>query len=67
MMTWMIGQFSYTPDALPESKTIETSTEQIISEGVQRVQEWDRIRKAIPSTDMAFRLSSRRSTDDIAL
>ncbi len=67
MMTWMIGQFSYTPDALPESKTIETSTEQIISEGVQRVQEWDRIRKAIPSTDIAFRLSSRRSTDDIAL
>ncbi len=67
MMTWMIGQFSYTPDVLPDSKTIETPTEQIISEGVQRVEEWDRIRKAIPSTDIAFRLSSRKNSDDIVL
>ncbi|NIO04397.1 MAG: DUF4388 domain-containing protein [Proteobacteria bacterium] len=67
MMTWMIGQFSYTPDVLPDSKTIETPTEQIISEGVQRVEEWDRIRKTIPSTDIAFRLSSWKSADDIVL
>lgn len=67
MMTWMIGKFSYTPDVLPDSKTINTPTEQILSEGVQWAQEWDRIQKAIPSTDIAFRLSLRRGTDDIVL
>ncbi len=67
MMTWMIGQFSYSPDVLPDSKTINTPTEQILSEGLHRVQEWDRIRKAIPSTETTFRLSSRKATDDIVL
>jgi predicted transcriptional regulator len=63
MMTWMIGKFSYTPEVLPDSKTIQRSTEQILHEGVQKVQEWDRIRKVIPSTDVAFRLSSRNGAD----
>lgn len=67
MMTWMIGKFSYTPDVLPESKTVNTPTEQILSEGVQRVQEWDRIRKAIPSADTVFRLSYRKEAGDIVL
>jgi len=67
MMTWMIGKFSYTPDVFPDSKTINSPTEQILSEGLQRVQEWDRIRKAIPSTDIAFRLSPRKGGDDIVL
>jgi len=67
MMTWMIGKFSYAPDVLPESRTINTPTDQILSQGVQQVQEWSRIRKAIPSTDIAFRLSSRNQADDIVL
>jgi len=67
MMTWMIGKFSYTPDVLPDSKTINTPTEQILSEGVQRIQEWDRIRKAIPSTDIAFRLLPQKHAEDIVL
>jgi hypothetical protein len=67
MMTWMIGQFSYTPDVSPDSKTVKTPTEQILSEGVHRVQEWEEIRKAIPSTDIAFKLSTRKGTDDVVL
>jgi hypothetical protein len=67
MMTWMIGKFSYTPDASPESRTIHASTDQILSEGTQRVKEWNRIRRAIPSTEMAFRLSSRTKAEDIVL
>jgi hypothetical protein len=67
MMTWMIGKFSYTPDVLPNSRTIDTPTEQLLSQGVQQVQEWDRIKGAIPSTDTAFRLSSRKDAEDIVL
>jgi len=67
MMTWMIGKFSYTPDVLPDSRTIDTPTEQLLSQGVQQVQEWDRIKRAIPSTDTAFRLSSREDAEDIVL
>lgn len=67
MMTWTIGKFSYTPDVLPDSQTVDTPTKQILADGVQRVQEWDRIRKAIPSADTVFRLSSRDGTDDIVL
>jgi hypothetical protein len=67
MMTWMIGKFSYTPDVLPDSRSVATPTEQLLSQGVQQVQEWDRIRKAIPSTETAFRLSSRHNTEDIVL
>ncbi len=67
MMTWMIGRFSYTPDISPESKTITAPTEQVLSEGVQRVREWDRIREAIPSTDTAFKLAWRKGSEDIVL
>ena len=67
MMTWMIGKFSYTPDALPDARTISTPTDKILSEGARQVQEWARIRKAIPSTDTAFRLCSRNNAEDIVL
>jgi hypothetical protein len=67
MMTWTIGKFSYTPDVLPDSKTVNTPTKQILAEGVQRAQEWERIRKAIPSTETVFRLSSRNGADDVVL
>ncbi|MBW2058350.1 MAG: DUF4388 domain-containing protein [Deltaproteobacteria bacterium] len=67
MMTWTIGKFSYTPDVLPDSRTVSRSTEQIISEGVERMEEWDRIRKAIPSSDAVFKLSSQKEKDEILL
>lgn len=67
MMTWTIGRFSYTPDVLPDARTIGTPTQQVLSEGVQRVEEWDRIQKAIPSSETIFRLSSRNTPGDVVL
>jgi hypothetical protein len=67
MMTWTIGKFSYTPDVLPDSKTVKIPTELILSEGAERAQEWERIRKAIPSGDTVFGLSPRNDAEDIVL
>jgi hypothetical protein len=67
MMAWTVGRFAYVPDEKPDSKTIDTPTKQILATSTQRVREWERIRRAIPSMDMVFRIAPRGDDDDMAL
>ncbi len=67
MMTWMIGKFTFSPDALPKEKSIETGTDQLLEEGEKRIKEWEHIREVIPSMDVVFRLAGHKGSDDINL
>lgn len=67
MMTWMIGKFNFSPDALPEEKSIETGTDQLLEEGEKSIKEWEHIREVIPSMDVVFRLAGHKGSDDINL
>lgn len=67
MMTWTIGKFNFVPGVVPEEKSIETSTDELLEEGKRRIEEWENIRETIPSMDMVFRLAGQRGSDDISL
>ena len=67
MMTWMVGKFDFTPGLLPEEKSIENSTDQLLAEGQKRIKEWECLKEVIPSMDVVFKLSGYKSSDDIKL
>jgi hypothetical protein len=67
MMTWMIGKFNFAPGALPEEKSIDTGTDQLLEEGEKRIKEWEHIREVIPSMNVVFRLAGHKGPNDINL
>jgi tetratricopeptide (TPR) repeat protein len=53
VFSWGEGEFRFLDDALPESTMVPMNLDvtAIVLEGVQRVDEWRRIRKVIPSSE----------------
>ncbi len=67
MMTWMVGKFNFTPGLLPEEKSIETSTDQLLAEGQKRIKEWEYFREVIPSMEIVFKLTGHKGSNDIKI
>ena len=61
LFSWSDGEFRFEPDVLPpsESITISLSIENIIMEGVRRIDEWARINDRIPSLDVVVKFSDQ--------
>lgn len=60
LMRWDEGQFDFKPVDMPSEEDIglTVSIENIIMEGSRRLEEWNRIKKKIPSTDLVFKMAT---------
>jgi len=71
LFTWTEGIFRFEADAVPEATgiyLISASAESLLLEGARRVDEWELIRKKIPSNDLIFRIDRKPSSgDDVEL
>ena len=60
LMRWDEGDFDFEvlPDVVHEDIGLSVSVENIVMEGSRRLEEWNRIRKKVPSTDMVFKMAT---------
>ena len=65
IMAWRAGKCAFEADAIPPERTIPISTEQLLLNWSYRKQEWEKIRKTIPSSNAIFHLSPQPSSEDL--
>jgi hypothetical protein len=60
LMRWDEGDFDFEvlPDVVHEDIGLSVSVENIVMEGSRRLEEWQRIKKKVPSTDMVFKMAT---------
>ncbi|HSK46646.1 MAG TPA: DUF4388 domain-containing protein [Coriobacteriia bacterium] len=60
LMRWDEGDFDFEtmPEVVEEDIGLSVSIENVVMEGSRRLEEWDRIRKKIPSTDVVFKMAT---------
>lgn len=60
LMRWEEGDFDFEvlPDVVDEDIGLSVSVENIVMEGSRRLEEWGRIKKKVPSTDMVFKMAT---------
>ena len=64
IMEWKAGKIVFEPDVFPTERTISTPTEQLLLNWSYRKQEWERIKEAIPSSNLVFRLTLQKNGED---
>ena len=65
IMAWRSGKCLFEADAVSSERTIPISTEQLLLNWSYRKQEWEKIRKAVPSSSTIFRLATRTNSEDM--
>jgi hypothetical protein len=65
IMGWRSGKCSFEADAVSSERTIPISTEQLLLNWSYRKQEWEKIRKVVPSSSAIFRLSTKTNSEDM--
>ncbi len=60
LMRWDEGEFDFEamPEAAEEDIGLSVSIENVIMEGSRRLEEWNRIKKKIPSMDVVFKMAT---------
>lgn len=60
IMRWDEGDFDFEvlPEVVHEDIGLSVSVENIVMEGSRRLEEWNRIKKKVPSTDMVFKMAT---------
>jgi len=64
IMGWREGRCTFEPDVFPKERTIPFPSEQLLLNWSYRKQEWEKIRKVIPSLKTIFHLSVQSSSGD---
>lgn len=64
IMGWREGRCAFEPDVYPKERTIPFPSEQLLLNWSYRKQEWEKVRKAIPSLNTIFHLSTQGSSGD---
>ena len=64
IMGWRSGKCTFETDTSPEDRTILIPTEQLLLNWSYRKQEWEKIRKMLPSSDIVFRMSLQNNPED---
>jgi len=67
LMGWLEGDLRFYPDAPAPEESISLTTEQMLLEAGRRAEQWEDIKKVIPSTDLVFSLSPSGSTNTVSL
>jgi hypothetical protein len=64
IMSWETGETTFDPDVSPQEKTIFIPTENLLLNWSYKRQEWEKIRKWVPSSNAIFRIRPQsRSVD----
>ncbi len=60
IMRWDEGDFDFEtlPEVVHEDIGLSVSVENIVMEGSRRLEEWNRIKKKVPSADMVFKMAT---------
>jgi hypothetical protein len=60
LMRWDEGEFNFEilPEVVDEDIGLSVSIENIVMEGSRRIEEWNRIKKKVPSMDMVFKMAT---------
>ena len=60
LMRWDEGDFDFEvlPEVVDEDIGLAVSVENIVMEGSRRLEEWNRIKKKVPSTEMVFKMAT---------
>lgn len=66
LLLWNSGKFEFDPDEKSPQKTIEKATGQILSEGTNRTDDWEKIRDVIPSVRTRF-IQTEKEPKDVRL
>jgi hypothetical protein len=71
LFTWINGEYKFTEGPLPTEEviTLNISTADLILEGIQRIRDWNRLLKELPSPDAIIKTSGDlpRLSKEIAL
>lgn len=67
LMSWMDGEFKFTPDMPAPERSIESTSEQLLLEAARQAQQWADIKDLISSTDAIFNISPSGSTNTVSL
>jgi hypothetical protein len=67
IMGWRNGKCSFEAEVIPSERTIPISTEQLLLNWSYRKQEWEKVRKVVPSSSAIFRLSPKPDSEDIVI
>ena len=59
------GKCTFESEVIPTERTIPISTEQLLLNWSYRKQEWEKVRKVIPSSKAIFRLSPQTGSDEM--
>ena len=64
ILSWRDGKTAFQADIDPKERTILNSTEQVLLNWSHRKQEWEKIRKVIPSNNAVFRPALQKNPGD---
>jgi hypothetical protein len=69
LMRWDTGEFSFevTSQVADEDIGLTVSTENLIMEGARLLEQWQRIRRKVPSVDAVFRLTSAPLAESVEI
>lgn len=67
MILWNHGKFAFDPEETTAQKTIEKETGQLLSEGTQHYQAWQKIRNIIPSFTVKFKKTGQEAPSNVKL
>ena len=67
LMSWLQGDFGFTPGIAPPERSIGTTTEQLLLEAARQAEQWEDIKDILSSTDAVFNISPSGSTNTVSL
>jgi hypothetical protein len=67
LMGWFEGDFNFVSDAEAPERSVEKKAEILLQEAAKQAEEWEKIKKVIPSTDVVFKLSAAGSANTVSL
>lgn len=67
LILWNHGKFAFDPEETTAQKTIEKETGQILSEGTQQYQAWQKVRHVIPSFAVKFKKTGQEAPTNVKL
>jgi hypothetical protein len=67
ILTWIDGNFNFTPDVTSEERSIDKDTPILLEEALKQMRNWEQVKEIIPSQDLVFKLSSKRAPEEIRL
>ncbi len=67
LISWMEGDFVFTPGVPSPERSIATTTEQLLLEAARQAEQWEDIKDVLSSTDTVFNISPSGSTSTVSL